>query len=74
MNNTEMIEQSILAQQVYLDIVRSRHLQWACSTEDPEIKRVHVEIAELIQQTRDQYYELLMSYHEQVGERLLITH
>jgi hypothetical protein len=73
-NNAEMIEQSILAQQVYLDIVKSRHLQWAGSTDNPEIKRVHIEIAELIQQTRDQYYELIRSYQEQIGESEWLTH
>ena len=62
-NTSETIEQSMLAQQVYLDIVRSRHLMWASSTDDPEIKRVHKEIAELIQQTREQYYDLLHTYH-----------
>ena len=59
-----VIEQSMLAQQAYLDIVRSRHLMWASAVTDPEIKRVHIEIAELIQQTRDQYYDLLHAYQE----------
>ncbi len=59
-----VIEQSMLAQQVYLDIVRSRHLMWASTNEDPEIRRVHIEIAELIQQTRDQYHDLLQAYSQ----------
>ncbi len=60
--NKEMIEQSILAQQVYLDIVRGRHLRWAGETEDLELKRFHTEIAALLQQTRDEYYGLLTAY------------
>jgi hypothetical protein len=66
-NREEVIEQSMLAQRVYLDLVRSRHLLWAHKTDDPEVKRVHIEIADLIQQTRDQYYDLLHRYHEHIG-------
>jgi hypothetical protein len=60
--NKETIEQSMLAQQVYMDIVRGRHLRWAGETDDPELKRFHVEIAGLLQKTRDEYYELLTAY------------
>ena len=60
--NKETIEQSILAQQVYLDIVRGRHMRWAGETDDPELKRFHTEIAALLLQTRDEYYELLTAY------------
>jgi hypothetical protein len=60
--NKETIEQSMLAQQVYLDIVRGRHLRWADETDDPELKRFHTEIAGLLQQTRDEYYELFTAY------------
>ena len=70
MNEKEMIEQSILAQRVYLDIMRRRHLAWANSTSDSEIKRGHVEIAELIQHTCEQYYDLLNTYHDFAGERV----
>ncbi len=59
-----VIEESMLAQQVYLDIVRSRHLLWASAVTDPDIRRVHIEIAELIQQTRDQYFGLLHAYQD----------
>lgn len=61
-NKHEMIQQSMEAQRVYLDIVRSRHHQWAYSTEDPEIKRLHLEIANRIQETMNQYYDLLNTY------------
>ena len=70
MTNQELIEQSILAQRVYLDIVRRRHIAWADSTDDSEIKRGHYEIAELIQQTFEQYYDLLNTYHEFAGEQV----
>ena len=69
--NKETIEQSILAQQVYLDIVRSRHLRWAGETDDPELKRFHTEIAGLLQQTRDEYYELLTAYQASDGVSVL---
>ena len=60
--NKEAIEQSMLAQQVYLDIVRGRHLRWAGEAQDPELKRYHIEIAGLLEKTRDEYYELLTAY------------
>lgn len=74
MNNQEMVEQSMLAQQIYLDIVRRRHLMWANSTDDPEIKRRHNEIADLIQQTSFQYYDLFNAYHDLVGEQVYELH
>ena len=57
--NQETMEQSMLAQQVYLDIVRGRHLRWAAETDDPELKHVHLQIAGQLEQIRDEYYELL---------------
>ena len=65
--NKETIEQSILAQQVYLDIVRGRHMRWAGETEDPELRRFHTEIAGLLQKTRDEYYQLLSAYQASDG-------
>jgi hypothetical protein len=63
----ETIERSMLAQQVYLDIVRSRHLRWAGETDNPELKRFYTEIAGLLEQTRDEYYELLAAYQTSDG-------
>ena len=57
--NQETMEQSMLAQQVYLDIVRGRHLRWAGETEDPELKRFHLQIAGQLEQIRGEYYEFL---------------
>jgi hypothetical protein len=62
-HDQQAIEQSMLAQQVYLDIVRGRHLRWAAAADDPEIRRMHTEIADLLQQTRDEYYWLLAASH-----------
>lgn len=58
----KIIEESMLAQRGYLDIVRSRHHQWAYSSDDPAIRRLHLEIANSIQETIDRYYELLNAY------------
>ena len=52
----------MLAQRGYLEIIRSRHHQWAYSTNDPEIRRLHLAIADSIQETMDRYYELLNAY------------
>ncbi len=58
----KIIEESMLAQRGYLEIVKSRHHQWAYSADDPEIRRLHLEIADSIQETMDRYYELLNTY------------
>lgn len=63
-NQQDVIEQSMQAQQVYLDIVRRRHLLWASSSSDSEIRRRHLAIAEMIQESMDRYYELLSTYQE----------
>lgn len=66
----EMIAQSMQAQRSYLDIVRSRHHQWAYSADDPEIQQRHLEIAGLIQQIMDQYYELLNTYESMTASHI----
>ena len=58
----KLIEESMLAQRGYLEIVRSRHHQWAYSSDDPEIRRLHLEIADSIQETMDRYYDILNTY------------
>jgi hypothetical protein len=52
----------MLAERGYLDVVRSRHHQWAYSTDDPEIRRLHLEIADSIRETLDRYYYILNTY------------
>ncbi len=58
----KIIEESMLAQRGYLEIVKSRHHQWAYSTDDPEIRQLHLRIADSIQESMDRYYELLNAY------------
>ena len=58
----KLIEESMLAQRGYLEIMRSRHHQWAYSAEDPEVRRLHLEIADSIQETMDRYYYILNTY------------
>jgi hypothetical protein len=58
----KLIEESMLAQRGYLEIIRSRHHQWAYSTDDPEIRRLHLEIADSIQETMNRYYDILNTY------------
>lgn len=52
----------MLAQRGYLEIMRSRHHQWAYSSDDPEIRRLHLEIADSIQETMDRYYYIFNTY------------
>ena len=61
-NQQQMIEESMLAQRTYLEILRSRHHQWAYATDNPEIRRLHIEIADSIQETMDRYYDILNTY------------
>jgi hypothetical protein len=49
-------------QQDLLHTLKSRQLLWANHTDDMEIARIHIEIAELIQKTKDQYDRLLERY------------
>ena len=58
----KLIEESMLAERGYLEVVRSRHHRSAYSTNDPEIRRLHLEIADSIQETLNRYYELLSTY------------
>ena len=58
----KLIEESMLAQRGYLEIMRSRHHQWAYSSDDAEIRRLHLEIADSIQETMDRYYYILNTY------------
>jgi hypothetical protein len=51
--------ESLQTQYEFLNLVRLRHLQWANDTDDPQIKHLHLEIAELIENITDQYSRLL---------------
>jgi hypothetical protein len=54
----EKIE-SLQTQHQFLNLLRLRHLQWMNSTEEPEVKQVHLEIADLIEQVTGHYAYLL---------------
>ena len=43
----------------YLKLLRLRHQQWLSSAENAMIEGMHVEIAELIEQTAERYHHLL---------------
>jgi len=51
--------ESLRTQHDYLNLLRLRHQQWMGSTIDGDIQRVHLEIAELIEQINDRYAHLL---------------
>ena len=54
----EKIE-SLQTQYEYLKLLRLRHLQWMSAADTPEVKRMHQEIAELIERITDRYKHLL---------------
>ena len=49
-------------QQALLHMLEGRHLIWRSDINDPEIRRIHLEIADLIQKTTKQYDLLLAIY------------
>lgn len=51
--------ESLRMQQEYLNLLRLRQLHWMSSTNDPQIKHVHQEIAELIETITDRYSHLI---------------
>jgi hypothetical protein len=55
MGKTENIE----AELDYLQLLRSRHLQWMKDAIDPEIYRAHGEILDLLEQTTERFQVLL---------------
>lgn len=60
----ELKIESIQAHLGFLVALESRHRIWVDGTNDAEIERVHLEIIELIQQTRTKYAILLEKYNE----------
>ena len=51
--------ESLRTQHDYLNLLRLRHQQWMHSTDDPRVRSMHLEIAELIEQITDRYAHLL---------------
>ena len=60
--------ESLQTQHEFLNLLRLRHLHWMKSTVDPEIEQLHLDIAELIQKTTDQYNHLLHARQDQMVE------
>lgn len=56
---------SLPTQYEYLKLLRRRHVYWVDSADDPHIKLLHLDIADLIQKTVDQYSSLLNALQEQ---------
>jgi hypothetical protein len=51
--------ESLRTQQEYLNLLRVRQLHWMSSADDPQIRHVHQEIAELIETITDRYSRLI---------------
>lgn len=56
---------SLPTQYEYLKLLRRRHVYWMDSADDPNIRLLHLDIANLIQKTVDQYNNLLNALEEQ---------
>jgi hypothetical protein len=53
---------SVLAQLTFLEAVHQHHLVWASRTKDPELKKIHLQIAASLKQTITQYQLLFDRY------------
>ncbi len=60
----EIILESVTAQLEFLEAASRRHLLWANSAKDGEIRDAHLEIVYLMEQTRQQYHHLLDYYRK----------
>lgn len=58
--------ESLQTQHEFLNILRLRHLGWMDSADDPDIKLLHLDIAELIKKATDQYNNLLEALQEEM--------
>jgi hypothetical protein len=56
--------ESLQTQYEFLNLLRRRHLHWMDSADDPDIKLLHLDLAELIKKTTDQYHNLLDALQE----------
>jgi hypothetical protein len=52
-------KESLQTQFEFLDLLRRRHLYWMDNADDPDVKLLHLDIADLIQKTTAQYSQLL---------------
>jgi hypothetical protein len=51
--------ENLQTQHDFLKLVRLRHLQWMNLADDSQVKGLHLEIAELLEQITDRYNDLL---------------
>ncbi len=51
--------ESLQTQHEFLNLLRLRHLRWMKLAHDPEIRRMHLEIAELLATMTNRYHQLL---------------
>ena len=58
----EMKSEGLQIQYDLLEALQARHKMWAEDSQDPDIESVHLEIIELIRQTRQKYAVLLARY------------
>ena len=64
--------ESLQTQYDYLNLLRLRHLQWMSSADDPAVERLHMEIAEQIEQITKKYNELLDGPAIRVGSLIAV--
>lgn len=57
--------ESLQTQYEFLNLLQRRHLHWMETTDDPDIKLLHLDIADLLRKTTDQYSQLLGALQEQ---------
>ena len=63
--------ESLLVQSDVLSTMRRRHQIWANDTNDIEVAKIHLEIANLIQLTQYKYEELLEKYNQPANKYVL---
>jgi hypothetical protein len=51
--------ESLQTQYEYLKLLRLRHLQWMSSADDPQVERLHQDIAAMIENITDRYNRVL---------------
>lgn len=58
-------KESLQTQYEFLILLQRRHLNWMDTAHDPDIKLLHLDIADLLRKTTSQYSQLLAALEEQ---------
>ena len=58
-------KESLQTQYEFLNLLQRRHLHWMETADDPDIKLLHLDIADLIRKTTNQYCVLLDAIEEE---------